>query len=329
MAVFYVFQGETYNLEKNGQYVWSPQKNKRGYNNIGYTTMTHVHQGDFILHNENGYIMAISIAKSDCFTANQPDELADAHTTVEWGLEGYRINCQYFPFDNPVPTAPMQQWFSENYDKGSAFAKNGRGKQQYMCHLADKHAIYILEKAFQQQTNPEVKKQIKAALSDIAGDIESEYDPLEKEKINELMDNAPQDERPEWPGGNEPQAMTTSPATGRPIPKRDPTTAAKALRHADYQCEFNQNDRTFLRKNGKPYTEPHHLIPISHYRDFNSSVDRMENIVSLCSHCHNLLHYGRMEDKKTILTKLYNDRKDALLACEINLTLEQLLSYYE
>ena len=31
----------------------------------------------------------------------------------------------------------------------------------------------------------------------------------------------------------------------------------------------------------------------------------MENIVSLCSHCHNLLHYGRIEDKKVILQKFY------------------------
>ncbi len=34
------------------------------------------------------------------------------------------------------------------------------------------------------------------------------------------------------------------------------------------------------------------MIPISKYKDYNYSLDVMENIVSLCSHCHNLLHYG-------------------------------------
>ncbi len=87
-------------------------------------------------------------------------------------------------------------------------------------------------------------------------------------------------------------------------------------------------DKTFLRKNGKPYTEPHHLIPISKYYDFEYSVDIHENIVSLCSHCHNLLHYGRFEDKKIILRKLYNERENALKAAGINLTWEQLESYY-
>lgn len=43
----------------------------------------------------------------------------------------------------------------------------------------------------------------------------------------------------------------------------------------------------------------------------------MQNIVSLCSHCHNLLHYGRFEDKKPILEKLYNERKEALKECGI------------
>ena len=48
--------------------------------------------------------------------------------------------------------------------------------------------------------------------------------------------------------------MTTSSQTGRSIPKRDPQRAADALAHAEYKCEFNNNDRTFPRKNGNPYT---------------------------------------------------------------------------
>ena len=54
----------------------------------------------------------------------------------------------------------------------------------------------------------------------------------------------------------------------------------------------------------------------------------MRDVVSLCSHCHNLLHYGRFEDKKPILEKLYNERKQALKECGIDITWEQLESYY-
>ena len=134
---------------------------------------------------------------------------------------------------------------------------------------------------------------------------------------------------PAWTGTREKQALTTSPNTGRDIPKRELKRAADALEYAHYQCEFNRSDRTFLRKSGKAYTEPHHLIPISRYRDFEYSLDVMENIVSLCSHCHNLLHYGRFEDKAPVLEKLYSERIAALRTCGLDLTLDQLMSYYK
>ena len=53
--------------------------------------MTHVHQGDFILHNNNAKIHAISIAKSDCYISDQPNELETAEKTYSWNKEGYRI----------------------------------------------------------------------------------------------------------------------------------------------------------------------------------------------------------------------------------------------
>lgn len=329
MSVFYVFQGETYEQERRGGYVWSPKLAKGGRRNAGYTMMTKVHKGDFILHNSNGKVMAISIAQTDCYDGTQPRELADADTTVTWDDDGYRIDTEYYDFDVPLVTTDYQRWLKDHYIEGSAFTTAGRGKQQYMCSLTDEHAIFLLDKAIGLQRDPDVLKNLRDALSDIIGDKESEYDPMEMETINELVDENEVHTKPVWLGAREKQAMTTSPNTGREIPKRDPKRAADALEHADYQCEYNPSDRIFLRKNNKAYTEPHHLIPISKYRDFDYSVDVMENIVSLCSHCHNLLHYGRLQDKIPILTKLYNDRKKALHTCGLDLTLDQLISYYK
>ena len=160
-------------------------------------------------------------------------------------------------------------------------------------------------------------------------DKSEEYDQVEMDSIDTLIQSEEDLPVPEWTGSKEAQAMTSSVQTGHDIPKRDPQRAADALRRASYLCEYDSTDRTFLRKNGRPYTEPHHLIPISKYRDFEYSVDVMENIVSLCSHCHNLLHYGRFEDKKPILEKLYNDRKEALSSCGLEITLEELEEYYK
>lgn len=329
MAVYYVFQGETYDEERTGGYVWSPQLDNAGHKNAGYTMMTNIRKDDFILHNSNGKIMAVSIAKRDCYDANQPKQLIEAKTFRVWHNDGYRVDCEYYDFDIPVFATNYKEWLKENYKKDSAFTVEGTGKQQYMCHLADEHAVFLLDKVITFQKNHEILKQLKNALTDIVGDKDSEYDQVEMEAITEIVDKKSKNTiKPVWSGEKEKQAMTTSNNTGRAIPKRDSQRAADALEHADYLCEYNSNDRIFFRKNGKPYTEPHHLIPISKYSDFEYSVDVMENIVSLCSHCHNLLHYGRFEDKNPVLTKLYNDRIDALRKCGLDLTLEQLKTYY-
>jgi 5-methylcytosine-specific restriction protein A len=58
-------------------------------------------------------------------------------------------------------------------------------------------------------------------------------------------------------------------------------------------------------------------------------LDVEENIVSLCSHCRNLLHYGRPVDKEPVLKKLFTDRQAALLAAGLDLgAFEDLMKYY-
>lgn len=111
---------------------------------------------------------------------------------------------------------------------------------------------------------------------------------------------------------------------------RNISTSIQALEKAKYLCEFDPNHKLFMRKNGlHTYTESHHLIPLSKHNEFNKSLDVPANIVSLCSHCHNLLHYGQIQDKKEILLKLYKEREQRLKNCELNIDFSQLLSYYD
>ena len=112
---------------------------------------------------------------------------------------------------------------------------------------------------------------------------------------------------------------------------RDKAVALKALKRANYQCECQESGEVhpgFIRKtNGTNYTEPHHLIPLSEQDNFEFSLDVPANIVSLCSNCHNQLHYGL--DPVPLLTKLYEARKDELKAAGIEITLEELIVLYE
>ncbi len=108
---------------------------------------------------------------------------------------------------------------------------------------------------------------------------------------------------------------------------RDRQMAINALAHAHYMCEIDENHPTFVRKNSdKNYTEPHHLIPMAFSDEFDVSLDVEENIVSLCSNCHNQIHYGKGAEK--LLKKLYDERKDALKKTGINIVFKRLLSMY-
>ena len=69
------------------------------------------------------------------------------------------------------------------------------------------------------------------------------------------------------------------------------------------------------------------MIPLSEQDNYEYSLDVPANIVSLCSNCHNQLHYGI--DPVPLLTKLYEARKDELKAAGIDISLDELICLYK
>lgn len=67
MAIFYVYQNQTYDHEHENQ---------------GYRIMTEIRKGDFIIHHASTAIQSISIALTDCYEAQQPVALKNARTDV-------------------------------------------------------------------------------------------------------------------------------------------------------------------------------------------------------------------------------------------------------
>ena len=66
---------------------------------------------------------------------------------------------------------------------------------------------------------------------------------------------------------------------------------------------------------------------------FEKSLDVEANIVSLCSNCHNKIHYG--SDIEGMIRNLWNQRKEQIQAAGIGvmkngveLTIEIILSFY-
>ena len=92
---------------------------------------------------------------------------------------------------------------------------------------------------------------------------------------------------------------------------RNPQVSANALKIANFKCEINTGHPTFIRKKQDvPYTEAHHLVPLAYSELFQYSLDIEENVVSLCSNCHNEIHYGK--NAAILIKKLFDDRKELL-----------------
>lgn len=117
-------------------------------------------------------------------------------------------------------------------------------------------------------------------------------------------------------------------SNGQRIYPRNRQIALNAIRHAGYCCEINSKHESFIRRNSEyKYMEPHHLIPMSFSDRFENSLDNEANIVSLCSNCHNEIHYGK--DAYKLIEKLYNQRKNVLSQAGIEITFEELIKAYK
>lgn len=132
---------------------------------------------------------------------------------------------------------------------------------------------------------------------------------------------------------NEPRPVKASShrSANGPVYSRTPKVSEAALGRAKYLCEVDPTHPSFLRRNGKNlYMEPHHLIPMSLTDFFGVDLDREQNIFSLCSNCHNQIHYGAKEDVQRLVTKLFLSREHEI--CAIlgrTISLEELYRIYK
>ena len=101
----------------------------------------------------------------------------------------------------------------------------------------------------------------------------------------------------------------------------------QSIRIANYTCEISADHKTFIAaRNGKPYMEGHHSIPMKCQSTFSTSLDVYANIVCICPICHRLLHLGRKEDKLPVAEKIYYNRADRLACSGIVLSHNEFLN---
>ena len=117
---------------------------------------------------------------------------------------------------------------------------------------------------------------------------------------------------------------------GKEVYPRDNRNIDQSILRANFQCEYDKSHESFKwsRFPAEMYVEGHHLIPISEHKEFDSSLDVLANIVCLCDTCHAAVHHGMEDDKRKIITRLYQDRVGRLRNAGIYISSTELLQIY-
>ncbi len=72
--------------------------------------------------------------------------------------------------------------------------------------------------------------------------------------------------------------------------KRSPYVVAEVLSRANGKCQSCMSDAPFLKVDGTPFLEVHHIEWLS-----NGGEDSVDNAIALCPNCHRQAHYGVLE----------------------------------
>lgn len=144
--------------------------------------------------------------------------------------------------------------------------------------------------------------QLADALNSVDGKFVTFQEKLEPDLIldsYELIEKA--DEIKKNIGTNLPKGQEV-PSKGERIINvylRDANVVAYVLNAAGDYCESCGGKAPFLKKNGEPYLEIHHVLPLS-----KGGTDTITNTVAICPNCHREAHYS--DKKEDLVSKLYS-----------------------
>ena len=92
MAYFWVNQGQTYQVEFDGSYLWAPKRNSKGHKLYHWDTMSQLNEGDIVFSYVNRKIVAVLSVVKPAYDRIKPPELFQ-----EWGENGYMADVIYTP----------------------------------------------------------------------------------------------------------------------------------------------------------------------------------------------------------------------------------------
>jgi hypothetical protein len=112
--------------------------------------------------------------------------------------------------------------------------------------------------------------------------------PLEPSEIDELNNREPKKAPP--------------PSSSATLFQRSLQLAEFVRVDNDYRCVVSRiSCSSFLARDGHPYVEVHHIIPMAQQAGSVINLDRVTNMTPLCAGCHTCLHRGGAADAGRVL----------------------------
>jgi putative restriction endonuclease len=143
MSYFLVFQNKSYFEERNGGYLWAPQKNKLGQSFHHWTDMRIVKKGDIIFNSYNGQLVSVLIANEDCKESQRPTGLDQLEL---WEKDGWMVNAKYINLNTPITFKEyMEEILKLQDQKYAPFNKSGRGNTGYLFRVSLQLAEFLFE----------------------------------------------------------------------------------------------------------------------------------------------------------------------------------------
>jgi 5-methylcytosine-specific restriction enzyme B len=148
---WWVNQGQTYKQEKEGGFLWAPQKSKQGIALPHHVNLVNARPGDVVFCYSARELKSIGMVQEAAIEAPKPSEIA----SHEWQEEGYLLKLNYFDFVPPIEKEEIpEEW---RLKEGGPFDVNGNLKQGYFFSLSKDFAqklFNLFEERFPLEVKP-------------------------------------------------------------------------------------------------------------------------------------------------------------------------------
>ncbi len=137
-SFWWVNQGKTHTQEREGEFLWAPQKSKRGFPVPHHISLKQAQINDIVFCYSNKKLRAVGVVTNTVIESPKPSIIA----SDEWQEEGYLVSLKYFNINPEILKEEIPLEWRKN--ETGPFDINGDIKQGYFFELSDQFSKNLI-----------------------------------------------------------------------------------------------------------------------------------------------------------------------------------------